>query len=467
MKRKILLTILTSLYLNMFAKTWKVGPNKTYTYCSQVAALVADGDTIEIDFATYQNDAQVKWSKNNLYITGVGGRPRLEAGAIIANDANNGKGIFVTAGANIKIHNIEFANAKVQSNNGAGIRQEGVNLLITHCKFDGNEMGVLSGNIANCKTVIEYCEFLNGGSIANLGYQHNIYINHIDTFIFRYNYTYDALAEGHELKSRANCNFILYNRISNINNIDSRNIDIPNGGTTVIMGNIIEQGTNSSNSNILGYGLEGLTNVSKHNLWICNNTFVNKKSTGSFINIATNTDTLFIKNNIFAGAKTGGFIIGTANFLDSSNNLIDNTINNIGFLNSGNYDYNLTANSAAINMGIAINKSILGYKLSPNYMYKDICNFETRNNNGALDIGAYEFKNVNSAYNINITNILSIYPNPCSNYIYLSKNEIYQVYNTNGTLLLNGFGSLIQLEEINSGNYILVTTSGKYKFTKN
>ncbi|MBK8723607.1 MAG: hypothetical protein IPL95_15510 [Saprospiraceae bacterium] len=77
-----------------FSKTWQVGPTRTYTYCSKVASLVQNGDTILIDFATYLNDPQGKWDKNNLLIKGVGGRPRLEAGSIIANDASNGKGIL-------------------------------------------------------------------------------------------------------------------------------------------------------------------------------------------------------------------------------------------------------------------------------------------------------------------------------------------------------------------------------------
>jgi len=159
-------------------------------------------------------------------------------------------------------------------------------------------MGILQGGtIEDCKIVVEFCEFMNGGSPDNPGYQHNIYINHIDSLIFRYNYSHDAIAEGHEFKSRASNNFILYNRISNINSVDSRNIDLPNGGTTVILGNIIEQGQNSANSGIIGFGLEGLVNPEPHNLWICNNTIVNKKNKGNFINVA-GIDTLFMKNNI-------------------------------------------------------------------------------------------------------------------------------------------------------------------------
>ncbi|MBK6838285.1 MAG: hypothetical protein IPG90_08400 [Bacteroidetes bacterium] len=62
--------------------------------------------------------------------------------------------------------------------------------------------GILQGGtIPNCKTTVEYCEFLNGGSSANPGYQHNIYINHIDTLIFRYNFSYNSIAKDMSLRA--------------------------------------------------------------------------------------------------------------------------------------------------------------------------------------------------------------------------------------------------------------------------
>ncbi|MCC7244088.1 MAG: hypothetical protein IT269_00295 [Saprospiraceae bacterium] len=370
------------------ATIWHVGPTRSYTYCSQVANLVQTGDTVEIDYAVYVNDPQVQWNKANLYIVGVGGRPRLEAGSIIANDAVNGKGIFVTNALNITISNIEFANAHVIDHNGAGIRQQAANLKVTACKFIDNEMGILCGSIANCKTTIEYSEFVNNGSSANPGYEHNVYINNIDTLVFRYNLSMDATAQGHELKSRAKYNFILYNLIANISTTDSRTIDLPNGGTSVIVGNIIEQSANSANTNILGYGLEGLTNAAPHRVWIHNNTFINRKTSGSFIHVATGTDTLWVKNNIFAGV---GNFIGTPAVLDSSNNRANTNLNIFQFQNLAAYDYHLTSTSPAVNVGMNTTKKINGYALHPSLMYLDVANVEARPVNGATDVGAFEY----------------------------------------------------------------------------
>ncbi len=466
MKTKITTFIFILITQFLWSKKWLIGPTRTYTYCHQIANLITDGDTIELDNVKYTNVTQTIWNKNNLYITGVGGRPVLEAGTTILNDMSNGKGIFVVSGSNVKINNIEFTNAKVQSHNGAGIRQEGANLHVTNCKFDGNEMGILAGNISNCKTTIEYCEFVNGGSTADPGYQHNIYINHIDTFVFRYNYSHDALAQGHELKSRANFNFILYNRISNINNIDSRNIDIPNGGTTVIMGNTIEQGQNSANSNILGYGLEGLSNASVHNLYVCNNTFINKKNTGSFIHVANNTNVFFVKNNIFAGAKTGGLFVGSPLSIDSSNNLIDDNLSNIGFINSNNFDYKLVSTSKAINKGLTINTMVQGYKLTPSMVYKDICQNETRTNDAAIDIGAYEFANQSNTANAFINEEINIFPNPTRDILHFNQEYQYTLINHLGQMIEKGYDNKIDLINLKNGQYILTIDNKIFKIIK-
>ncbi|MCB9261045.1 MAG: T9SS type A sorting domain-containing protein [Flavobacteriales bacterium] len=461
---------------NVLATTWQVGPGQTYKFCSEVSAKVQHNDTVTIDFATYTNDKQVTWNKNNLLIIGVGGRPKLVAGDVIANDNSNGKGIFVVSGSNVRIENLEFTNAKVVDHNGAGIRQEGANLFVHRCKFDGNEMGILSGNISNCKTVVEYCEFINGGSPANPGYQHNIYINHIDTLIFRYNFSYNAIAQGHEFKSRANYNLILYNTISNYQTVDSRNIDIPNGGTTVVMGNIIEQGPNSANSNILGYGKEGLSNTANHELWVVNNTFVNKNTKGSFIDINPSAQKLFLKNNILAGAKTGGLIIGSPSAIDSSNNFITDIIANCGFENANANNYRLLSNSAAVDAGISISFTVMGLSLIPTKSYLDTCNVEARNTFDQIDIGAFEYTKTSSVSDVNSAKSWTLYPNPAIHFIRLNgienQSEKIQLFNSNGILMKEMMvfeNQNINIEDLSEGMYFLKSENDSFttlKFVK-
>jgi len=405
------------------AAVWQVGPAKTYTFCCKVAALVKDGDTVLIDAATYLDDEQVTWTANRLLIRGVGGRPVLIAGAKLENNVSNGKGIFVIKGNQTTVENIDFRNAKVPSRNGAGIRQEGLDLLVRYCRFAGNEMGILAGgSIPGCTIVIEFSEFLNGGSPANPGYQHNIYINHLDTFIFRYNCSYDAIAEGHELKSRADHTFILYNRISNFNSADSRNVDIPNGGTAVLMGNVFEQGPNSVNTNMVAYGLEGFSNPGPHNLFVVNNTFVNRNSKGVFVQVASpGTDTFFVKNNIFAGPKTGGLLLGVPAMLDSSNNIISDALTAPGFIAQTSGNYRLSSGSPAINTGALIMRAAKGLRLIPEWEYADTCTRSVRTISGIPDIGAYEFFGSSGLSKASGSDFsFKLWPNPSGGEIFLT-----------------------------------------------
>jgi hypothetical protein len=463
MKLRLILLFLGLSFITK-AAVWKVGPTQVYKFCSEVVTKVTHGDTVLIDAAAYDNDAQVRWTANNLLIKGTGGRPILRAGSKISTDATNGKGIFVVGGKNTTIENIEFRDAKVLSHNGAGIRQEGANLIVRNCVFNGNEMGILQGGtIPLCTILVEHCVFLNGGSTADPGYQHNIYINHIDTFIFRYNFSYDAIAEGHELKSRANHNYILYNRISNITTNSSRNIDMPNGGKALIMGNLLEQNQGSANSNIIGFGLEGLTNPGPHNLFLVNNTIVNHKTTGSFFQLNA-IDTLFLYNNIFNGAKTGGFIAGSNVYVDSSNNLIEESIAALKYVNKSAGDYRLLYNSPAVNTGILLNRSFAGMKTVATKEYVDTAGWKERTTENATDIGAYEFHKSLGVHEMDLL-ALPCYPNPFSDVLtFPSGAAHFEIYNASGSRIMDGLISetpvTINTSEWPSGLYVVVYSRG-------
>src|SRR6185312_15660171 len=101
-----------------------------------------------------------------------------------------------------------------------GIRFEWpmVSGILRHCLFAGNIMGFqLSGASGpGASLLIEYCEFyMNGvGPFApgpyGTGQTHNLYVDAIDTFTFRYNLTWDSDI-GHLFKTRAQHNFIYDN----------------------------------------------------------------------------------------------------------------------------------------------------------------------------------------------------------------------------------------------------------------
>ncbi len=375
----------------------QVGPGKTYSVPSAAAAVAVNGDTIEIDAGEYAGDVTA-WYPNNLTIKGVSGRAHMRAAGANAQ----GKGTWVIKGNNTVVENIEFSEASVPDENGAGIRQDGGSLTVRNCYFHDNENGILGGD-GGGKMLIEYCEFNHNG--FGDGYTHNMYISGPDTFILRYSYSHRARI-GHNVKTRSKVNFIEYNRIMDEDDgTSSYAIDVPNGGSTYIIGNLIQQGPQTDNSTIVSYGAEGLSNPNSE-LFFINNTVVNDRGSGTFIYVSSGASAL-IQNNIFA--KNGGVLSGPGNLVT---NLVSN---NPGLVDMANFDYHLGTNSPAIDAG-SDPGSANGYNLSPQFEYQHPSQRKIRNQSGTIDIGAYEYENLTGLFDNHQTAdqffMSQNYPNP-------------------------------------------------------
>jgi hypothetical protein len=175
------------------ARTLRVGPSRTYAKPSLAAAAAQNGDTVEIDPGTYESDA-CTWSADNLVLR-AGPPGSTQRAHLKSNGAGaQGKGIWVIDGKNTWIENIEFSGAKVDDQNGAGIRQEGPGATIRNCFFHDNENGILGeGN----NLIIEYSEFAHNG-LGEQGYTHNIYVDAGTSFTLRYCYVHHAVI-GHNV----------------------------------------------------------------------------------------------------------------------------------------------------------------------------------------------------------------------------------------------------------------------------
>lgn len=402
------------------AAIWQVGPLRTYTAPSQVSGLVSSGDTVEIDAGVYPGDV-AGWTAHNLTLRGVGGKAHLQANG----NAWGQKAIWVIAGNHNIIEDIEFSGCSVPDMNGAGIRIEGQGLRVTRCYFHHNENGILASTLSVQKIVIEHSEFAWNG--YGDGYSHNLYINHTDTLLFRYNYSHHALV-GHELKSRAHVNIILYNRFSNESTgTASRCIDLPNGGTALLMGNVIHQGPVATNNNAVSFGLEGLTNNAPHQCIVVSNTLVNERSICNFFSINELSGLFKARNNILAG--NGNFHLGTlpANTDTAAN--ITGSIQDFAFADAAQYDFRLTAQSLpALNMAVAPG-SLGSTSLVPDLVYVHPSGVSPRCVNGIADAGAYEYcGNIGMDAIGDATDFsFSIFPNPAAdhgNYLIFSDAQV-------------------------------------------
>jgi hypothetical protein len=378
-----------------------VGPGEQYAVPSQAAAVAKDGDDVQIDAGLYTGDVAV-WRANNLTIEGVGGLAHLDG----AGHNAEGKGIWVIQGDNTTVSNIEFSGATVPDQNGAGIRPEGAGLTVLSCYFHDNQEGILTGANLNSDIVIAYSEFANNGD--GDGYSHNMYIGNVRSFILFGSYSHDAVV-GHEVKSRAQVNYILYNRIQEGDSATaSYDIDLPNGGLNYIIGNVVRKGPRAQNSTVITSGEEGATNPVQE-FYFINNTIVNDRGNGTFVRVNGNVPTIRLVNNIFAGRFAVGSTILSGNSGEQTTNLraVDP-----GFVDAANFDYHLAGGSAAIDAGTPPGTANDGTDLTPTLQYVDQASVEDRPDDGAIDIGAYEYVAADSLAAVVIGGLGS--PNPGS-----------------------------------------------------
>ena len=368
------------------AATLSVGPGKTYAKPCAAIAAAKDGDVIEITGNTTYSGDVCYILRHNLTIRGVNGRPKIDA----AGKNAGGKGIWVVDGNNLTVDNVEMYGAKVPDANGAAFRLEAAGFTLRNSFIHDNENGILANANANSDVVIENTEFGHNG--AGDGQSHNLYIGHVKSLTFRYNFSHDANV-GHNLKSRADTNLIAYNRFSSLNPGEtgstaagkpSYEIDLPNAGTSYIIGNIIQQPASNSNPAMLAYGEEGAVNAGS-DLYVINNTFLNDMgSGGTFMFVSGKVPTpAVVQNNIYAGVgtfSTQASTIDKTNYRSASPS----------FANRAAYDLHPVGSALVIDAGSDPGVSAKGVSLKAVAQYKAVAAGEARPVVGQIDIGAYE-----------------------------------------------------------------------------
>ena len=288
-----------------------VGPGRPYATPSAAARVAQAGDVVRIAAGSYRGDVAT-WSASNLTLCGVGGRARLYADGRSAG----GKAIWVVAGANTTIDSVDFHDARVPDNNGAGIRAEHKSgeLRVLNSGFYDNQNGILSA-AGPVSITIEGSEFARSdtGTTAALG--HNLYIGRIDRLTVRSSFFHEAV-RGHNLKSRA--------RVSVVDNSyfmdgpggrSSYLTDFPDGGQVTLRGNLLHKGPLADNPTAVAFGAESMSAWPVNTLELSHNTLVMTRSGGYFLRAPAATQSLRLTANVWAGTGspallTGGYALG-------------------------------------------------------------------------------------------------------------------------------------------------------------
>ena len=354
-----------------------VGPAHELKTPGAAARVVKDGDVVEIQAGTYAGDVAV-WQANDLWIRATGGKVILDSGGATAENM----GIWIIRGDRTIVEGIRFQGARSTNKNGSGIRLLAHNLWVRHSEFHDNEDGLMSFNQPGGEVIVEHSIFSENG--AGDGYSHNIYIGRTDRLIFRFNYSTGARI-GHQLKSRAAENYILYNRLSDESSGNSSyTIDLPDGGFALVMGNEIQQGPLTVNNHMISLGAEK-PQGREHRFLFSYNTFYNNTSPATFIRDATRTGVVLV-NNVFAGAPAGldaATPVRIGNAFSATSDLLD----------PRRGDYHLKPTASFIDSGnIPLDdESLDDVSLVPRYEYVHPAGARARKQIWQRDPGAHEF----------------------------------------------------------------------------
>lgn len=282
------------------ARVWRVSPTGPLRRIADAAKVAGDGDVVEIEAGDYRQDVTV-WPQRRLTIRGVNGAARLHADGRVAE----GKAIWVIRNGVFDISNIDFIGATAEDQNGAGIRFEGGQLRLRGCLFWGNQMGLLTGGretMADATLTIEASEFAYSRVPGRWG--HNLYVGSIAALTVRGSYFHHA-GVGHLIKSRARHNTIAYNRLTDEpGGRASYELEFPNGGEAVVVGNLIQQQAGTENGTMVSMGAEGYTWPGSA-LYLASNTIVNDDPDGGvFLAVAAGADRVLSTNNLYVGPGT-------------------------------------------------------------------------------------------------------------------------------------------------------------------
>jgi hypothetical protein len=259
----------------------------------EAKSAIKDGSQIYLKAGIYTQGLYLKAS--NISIIG-------EKNVIFDDAAVDGKAALVLTGNNVLVESIECQNIYVKDLNGACIRFEGKNLTVRGLYAHDSQSGIMTSHNYESFLHIEFSKFENlGGKATGRGYAHAIYAN-VDEFVFSDSQVLSVGKEGSGLKSRSRKTIVENSILASLDAKDSRLIDVANYGELIIKNSILQQGNNSSNSQLIAYGLENRKNkFSVNRIEISNNLFLLDRNKANVIISQKQAESIEIYDNTIIG----------------------------------------------------------------------------------------------------------------------------------------------------------------------
>lgn len=379
------------------ATSWTVGAGKTYATVSAAHASgsVANGDTLLVDPATYTDT--VTFTKR-LVVKSSAAPTRFVVNVTgLSLPESKGAYLFKASASGSIIRDAEIYGARLPyptflDPNGASVRVDNPypdKLKFYNCYFHDSDDGFLGG--ANDTLWFYDSEFAFNG--FGTGQTHNVYVNGGGGVFWAEGCFSHESNSGHCFKSRAAETHLEYCRVqSGPTGTTDYEIDVPDCGRTYIIGCVIEQGPLSVNGFIVKYGAESESQGNK-DLYLINNTLVNNRSGGTFIDARSGT-TVKDHNNIFYDVAGTATIHGNGTYTTANQYIETGGANNAKFVAPNLYDFRFTGATPTppLNSGTSPGTSSTGYSLTPTKHYVYNLGTTTRPTVSTIDIGAFEYQ---------------------------------------------------------------------------
>ena len=344
--------------------------------------------------------------------------------------------------------------------------ESGNHITLRNCELFNCGNGLFASS-ASEDILVEGCYIYGNGNAGSI-YEHNNY-SEAKNITFQYN-RFGPLCEdclGNNLKDRSAGTVIRYNWIEGGNRqLDLVNADgtdlylLPEYAETWVYGNILIEPDGAGNSQIVHYGGDGgsTDTYRKGTLYFYNNSVISYRTGNTTLfRCSTNDESVDCRNNIVYVTESGnrlaisnsdGTINLTHNWMKAgwrdSHGSVNGAVNDNGttvsttspgFMNEAGKDFSLLQDSPCRDSATDIPP---GGSLE--YEYVKHQQFQIRQVNGPLDIGAYEYVDVTNEVRVNktLSREIVVYPIPAQNVLHIRNIEEYsdlKILNLTGQLL--------------------------------
>lgn len=210
---------------------------------AEAVPAIQDKSTIYLEKGVYTQGAYI--TKSDISLIG-------EPGVVFDGAYVDGKAALVLTGNNVLVESIECKNIAVPDGNGSCIKFEGRDITIRDLYVHDSQSGVMTSRVGGSVN-IEFSKFERLGN--RNGYSHAMYII-AEELNVRYSTIISNKKQGSGIKSRSAKVLVENSVLATQNGVDSRLIDMAEYGELIVRDTILQQGPNSSNSQLIAYGLE-------------------------------------------------------------------------------------------------------------------------------------------------------------------------------------------------------------------